>query len=141
MPTSVPEAPREYVDQMEGQVRRIGLLVGDLLDLARLLGPRRSDVEVNIEGDPRPELLDMVRAVRPHQCTLVPVRPGEITSQAGWPPDTPADVTTVPASTTRWRHVGGQAQLRDAEVRRGRLAVEPAPCGLRVPRAERPRRG
>jgi hypothetical protein len=24
------------------------------------------------------------------QCTLVPVRPGEITSQAGWPPDTPA---------------------------------------------------
>jgi pyridoxine 5-phosphate synthase len=32
----------------------------------------------------------MVRDVRPHQCTLVPVKPGEITSQAGWPPDTPA---------------------------------------------------
>ena len=30
------------------------------------------------------------RAVRPDQCTLVPVHPGEITSQAGWPPDTPA---------------------------------------------------
>jgi pyridoxine 5-phosphate synthase len=28
--------------------------------------------------------------VRPHQCTLVPVTPGEITSQAGWPADTPA---------------------------------------------------
>jgi pyridoxine 5-phosphate synthase len=27
--------------------------------------------------------------VRPDQCTLVPVRPGEITSQAGWPPETP----------------------------------------------------
>ena len=27
--------------------------------------------------------------VRPDQCTLVPVVPGEITSQAGWPADTP----------------------------------------------------
>ena len=26
--------------------------------------------------------------MRPAQCTLVPVQPGEITSQAGWPPDT-----------------------------------------------------
>ena len=26
-------------------------------------------------------------ATTPDQCTLVPVRPGEITSQAGWPPD------------------------------------------------------
>jgi pyridoxine 5-phosphate synthase len=33
----------------------------------------------------------MVRDVRPHQCTLVPVRAGEITSQAGWPSDTPRD--------------------------------------------------
>ena len=49
-------------------------------------------VEYNIEGDPRPDLLDLVDEVRPDQCTLVPVRPGEITSQAGWPPDTPADV-------------------------------------------------
>jgi pyridoxine 5-phosphate synthase len=31
----------------------------------------------------------MVHDVRPQQCTLVPVKPGEITSQAGWPPDTP----------------------------------------------------
>ena len=29
--------------------------------------------------------------VRPDQCTLVPVAPGEITSQAGWPADTPID--------------------------------------------------
>ena len=48
-------------------------------------------IEYNIEGDPRPDLLEMVRSVRPDQCTLVPVRPGEITSQAGWPPDTPVD--------------------------------------------------
>ncbi len=30
-------------------------------------------VEFNIEGDPRPDLLDLVREVRPDQCTLVPV--------------------------------------------------------------------
>jgi pyridoxine 5-phosphate synthase len=46
-------------------------------------------VEYNIEGDPRPDLLELVHAVRPDQCTLVPVKEGEITSQAGWPPDTP----------------------------------------------------
>jgi pyridoxine 5-phosphate synthase len=48
-------------------------------------------VEYNIEGDPRPDLLALVHEVRPTQCTLVPVRPGEITSQAGWAPDTPRD--------------------------------------------------
>ena len=47
------------------------------------------DVEFNIEGDPRPDLLAMVARCGPHQCTLVPVEPGEITSQAGWPADTP----------------------------------------------------
>jgi len=63
----------------------------DVHEIAALLAPRRADVEFNIEGDPRPDLLDLVREVRPHQCTLVPVTPGEITSQAGWPADTPAE--------------------------------------------------
>jgi len=63
----------------------------DVPAIAHLLAPHRATVEFNIEGDPRPDLLEMVRDARPHQCTLVPVRPGEITSQAGWPPDTPAD--------------------------------------------------
>ena len=43
-------------------------------------------VEFNIEGDPRAELIDLIREVRPDQCTLVPVVHGEITSQAGWQP-------------------------------------------------------
>src|SRR6188508_832515 len=34
-------------------------------------------IEFNIEGDPRPDLLEMVRQVRATQCTLVPVMPGE----------------------------------------------------------------
>jgi pyridoxine 5-phosphate synthase len=46
-------------------------------------------VEYNIEGDPRPGFVELVQGVRPTQCTLVPVVPGEITSQAGWPPTTP----------------------------------------------------
>src|ERR1051326_741383 len=62
----------------------------DVPAIASLLAPLRRSVKFNIEGDPRPDLLAMVRETRPHQCTLVPVTPGEITSQAGWPPDTPA---------------------------------------------------
>jgi pyridoxine 5-phosphate synthase len=55
----------------------------DVHDIARAL-ERRSQVELNIEGDPRPDLLALVHEVQPDQCTLVPVAPGEITSQAGW---------------------------------------------------------
>ena len=58
----------------------------DVRDIARVLRDCATPVEFNIEGDPRPELLDLVEEVRPDQCTLVPVAPGEITSQAGWQP-------------------------------------------------------
>ena len=47
-------------------------------------------LEFNIEGDPRADWLDLVCEVRPNQATLVPVRAGEITSQAGWTADTDA---------------------------------------------------
>src|SRR5512145_2506143 len=63
----------------------------DVPAIAAELAPLRDRVEFNIEGDPRPDLLALVEQVRPHQCTLVPVRAGEITSQAGWSPDTPLD--------------------------------------------------
>src|SRR5262245_9365460 len=63
----------------------------DVREIARTLERTRPDVEYNIEGDPRPDLLELVHAVKPDQCTLVPVKPGEITSQAGWSPDTPHD--------------------------------------------------
>jgi pyridoxine 5-phosphate synthase len=56
----------------------------DVRDVARTLESRRPAIEYNIEGDPRPDLLELVLAVRPDQCTLVPVAPGEVTSQAGW---------------------------------------------------------
>ena len=60
------------------------ILPEDVRDIARVLAGR--NIEFNIEGDPRPELLDLVEEVRPDQCTLVPVAAGEITSQAGWQP-------------------------------------------------------
>jgi pyridoxine 5-phosphate synthase len=53
-------------------------------------------VEFNIEGDPRADFVDLVVAARPHQCTLVPVGPGEVTSQAGWSAGTsPERLTAV----------------------------------------------
>jgi len=56
----------------------------DVRAVARVLRESAPGVEFNIEGDPRPDLLELVAEVRPTQCTLVPVVPGEITSQAGW---------------------------------------------------------
>ena len=67
--------------------------------------PRRGIIEFNIEGDPRPDLLEMVRDVRPDQCTLVPVLPGEITSQAGWPADTPAEALRATVADLQKRGV------------------------------------
>jgi pyridoxine 5-phosphate synthase len=68
----------------------------DVREIAAFLAPHRGRVEYNIEGDPRPDLLALVHEVVPDQCTLVPVRPGEVTSQAGWPPDMPrAELSAV----------------------------------------------
>ena len=62
------------------------ITISDVLEIAAVLERHRPAVEYNIEGDLRPDLLELVRRVRPDQCTLVPVAPGEITSQAGWRP-------------------------------------------------------
>jgi len=62
---------------------------GDVRDVAEELAPLRGRIEYNLEGDPRPDFVELVLDVRPDQCTLVPVVPGEITSQAGWPAATP----------------------------------------------------
>jgi pyridoxine 5-phosphate synthase len=63
----------------------------DVREVSALLRTFNRHVEFNIEGDPRSDLLALVHEVRPTQCTLVPVRPGEITSQAGWSADTPRE--------------------------------------------------
>jgi pyridoxine 5-phosphate synthase len=53
--------------------------VRDLCALARERG-----VEFNLEGDGREELVRLALELRPTQFTLVPVRPGEVTSDHGW---------------------------------------------------------
>ena len=53
--------------------------VYSLHELARAHG-----VEFNIEGNPFQPMLELVRAVRPDQCTLVPDDPGASTSDHGW---------------------------------------------------------
>lgn len=82
------------------------ITTADVHDIASELAPLKGRVEYNIEGDPRPGFLDLVLAVKPDQCTLVPVKPGEITSEAGWPADTPAATLS-----------GAIGAMRDAGVR------------------------
>ena len=40
--------------------------------------------ELNIEGNPTNRFMDLVLDVAPHQCTLVPDEPGQLTSDHGW---------------------------------------------------------
>ena len=40
--------------------------------------------EFNIEGNPTPEFIALVLEVNPHQVTLVPDDPGQLTSDHGW---------------------------------------------------------
>ena len=77
------------------------ITVADVRDIAGCLSGAGAGVEFNVEGDPRPDLIDLVLAVKPDQCTLVPVQPGEITSQTGWPSDTPRETLAHVVDTLR----------------------------------------
>jgi pyridoxine 5-phosphate synthase len=81
----------------------------DVRDIRRTLDVEAPSVEFNIEGDPRPELIALVEEVRPAQCTLVPVRPGEITSQAGW--SVGPDREQLPGVVSRLRQHGIRVSL------------------------------
>lgn len=56
---------------------------GDVFEIAELmrLWPNR---EFNIEGNPFHNLMDFIRAVKPHQATFVPDSEGQSTSDHGW---------------------------------------------------------
>jgi pyridoxine 5-phosphate synthase len=54
----------------------------DVRDLRALC--RERGVEFNLEGDLRASLVDLACEIRVDQCTLVPVTPGEITSDHGF---------------------------------------------------------
>lgn len=85
------------------------IIPADVRDVASNLAARTPHVEFNIEGDPRPDLLELVEEVRPDQCTLVPVVPGEVTSQAGWRQG--AATSGLPAIVGRLRSRGIRVSL------------------------------
>lgn len=51
----------------------------DVYELKEMLA-----VEFNIEGNPFPRFMELVREIRPTQCTLVPDSPEQSTSDHGW---------------------------------------------------------
>lgn len=51
----------------------------DVINLRPIL-----NTEFNIEGNPQPAFVELVKSVRPTQVTLVPDSPDQITSNAGW---------------------------------------------------------
>lgn len=55
----------------------------DVYELAELL-VGQPKIEFNIEGNPFPEFMQIVRETRPTQCTLVPDSPEAFTSDHGW---------------------------------------------------------
>src|ERR1700746_496264 len=60
----------------------------DVTGLAELMQPWRPGFELNLERCADRRFLDIVAAVRPEQCTLVPDSPEAFTSEEGWKLDT-----------------------------------------------------
>lgn len=54
----------------------------DVEELNELCAAR--NVELNVEGYPSEDFLEVVARVKPVQCTLVPDAPGQVTSDHGW---------------------------------------------------------
>jgi pyridoxine 5-phosphate synthase len=74
----------------------------DVRDLRELCEARGA--EFNLEGDARAELVALADELRVTQFTLVPVRPGEITSDHGW--DLPRDHDVIAPIARRLQERG-----------------------------------
>jgi pyridoxine 5-phosphate synthase len=89
----------------------------DVRDLHELL-KAWPEVEFNIEGNPFHNLMDFVRELRPHQCTLVPDSEGQFTSDHGW---------NLPADSERLRPVIAEAKALGVRVS---LFMDPLPQAM-----------
>ena len=76
----------------------------DVYELADML-----TVEFNIEGNPFPEFMALVRDVRPDQCTLVPDAPDAVTSDHGW--DLPRDAGRLRPIVQELKELGVRVSL------------------------------
>jgi pyridoxine 5-phosphate synthase len=81
------------------------------------------NAELNIEGNPFHNLMDLVHELRPHQCTFVPDSEGQFTSDHGW--DLAADADRV-------RPLVAQAQALGVRVS---LFMDPVPQSMALARA------
>ena len=116
---------------------------------------RRSDVyalrpllrtEFNIEGYPSDDFIDLVLKVKPHQVTLVPDAPDQITSNSGW--DTKANLDFLSDLMDRFGEagirtsifVGTDIEMIEYAARAGadrvELYTEPYASGYRKNREE-----
>ena len=65
---------------------------------------RARGCELNLEGDARSELVDLAAELKVDQFTLVPVKPGEVTSDHGW--DLPREHDTLAPIIARLKPLG-----------------------------------
>jgi pyridoxine 5-phosphate synthase len=77
----------------------------DVPAIAALMQTWRPACELNIEGYPDERLFEIVREVRPEQCTLVPDPPGVFTSEEGWKLDN-RDVPIVNKAVAELKRIG-----------------------------------
>jgi pyridoxine 5-phosphate synthase len=87
----------------------------DVSDLAALLARDWPAIEFNIEGNPFHNLMDFVRALKPHQATFVPDSETQSTSDHGW---------SFPEDADRLRPVIAEAQALGVRVS---LFMDPIP--------------
>lgn len=80
----------------------------DVSVLHRLISSR-GGAELNIEGNPLHNLMDFVRAIKPHQCTFVPDAEGQFTSDHGW--DFPADAPRLRPLVAEAKALGVRVSL------------------------------
>ena len=72
-------------------------------------------MEFNVEGNPFPYFIELVRIVRPHQCTLVRDLPAQSTSDHGW--DLREDGNRVSQSIQELHELGCRVSLfMDADL-------------------------
>lgn len=84
---------------------------GDAFALAEWMTRWRPGFELNIEGYPDDRLFEIVEAVRPEQCTLVPDSPTAFTSEEGWKLDERDAPVVVRDAVARFRQVAGRVIL------------------------------
>jgi len=93
----------------------------DVFELAELL-KSHPGIEFNIEGNPFHDVMELVRQVKPQQCTLVPDEPGAFTSDHGW---------NLAADAQRLRPC--IEELRAAGIRVS-LFMDPDPASMKLAR-------